>query len=683
MTKPFMVHDTELIGTHKPTMIVCCREVGKTDGLTFDMAKKKDRQALFDLFDANEYTFVGFNSRNFDQPLISMALWGHDLETIKLFAGRIIEDRMMPWDVYREARIEAIDYDHIDLIDVAPGVMTSLKTYAGRLGYPTLIDLPFEHTRDLTPAEKKVLRHYCMNDLGSTEALLLSQMSQVQQRIEMSAEYGIDLRSKSDAQIAEAILKKNVGIGKNDKTVPLYVTYEAPTFIQSDSEVINSIVRELEACKFTINRANGSVNVPDFLAEPIKLGSGTYQMGVGGLHSTHDQSVSYTSTDTIMISDIDVASYYPNIMMKAGLIPRLGGKGEAFLSEYKRIYDQRMAAKRAGNKKLANSLKITLNGTFGKLGNIYCSFYSPDLMLAVTITGQLNLLCLIWELEKIPGVQVISANTDGLMIRYPKSKYNTVFKTVAKNAKRTGFEYEETPYSRVALKDVNNYLAVTEERSWVIVDPKGKIVDQKIKPVSVKSKGLYASNDPAENELYLMKNPTMEVCSKLARLYLKDGTLPEDAISRFTDIKDFVAIRNVKGGGVQHTKTELVDDWVCVQDNGDKTNLWMRQKWLDEGRDAWDQGGGGAVMRKSRPAPVTEFSGGKPFGRVARWYMTTKTLPPITYVGSGNKVPKTDGAMLCMTLPDKLPKDLNLQWYIDETYEMLMDMGVKFDRNSK
>jgi len=56
--------------------------------------------------------------------------------------------------------------------------------------------------------------------------------------------------------------------------------------------------------------------------------------------------------------------------------------------------------------------------------------------------------------------------------------------------------------------------------------------------------------------------------------------------------------------------------------------------------------------------------------------MTTEKLPPITYIGSGNKVPKTEGAKLCMSLPDKLPKDLDYGWYASETISMLEDMGV-------
>ena len=72
--------------------------------------------------------------------------------------------------------------------------------------------------------------------------------------------------------------------------------------------------------------------------------------------------------------------------------------------------------------------------------------------------------------------------------------------------------------------------------------------------------------------------------------------------------------------------------------------------------------------------------GGTAFGRVARWYMTTDKLPPLTYLSSGNKVPSTDGAKACMTLPDKLPKDLDFEWYINEAYRILNDLGVNISR---
>lgn len=626
-----LIFDTEIIGTKKPHFLCCveCVETGKKDAFWWH---KPGHFAKLEKM-LSKYTWVGFNSENFDRPILAAAFMGYDPKGIKELAEYIINDRLKSWQTYREFGIDFVDYDHIDLFDVAPGVMTSLKTYMGRMSYPTLIDMPFDHTHDLKPSELPIVEGYCYNDIGGTKALFNILKTEMELRRELSEEHEIDLRSKSDAQIAEAILKKKVGIKNGDKHVPSYVDYTTPDFIITDSPAINEIIDLLNNHRFKINHANGSPEAPEFLAEPVQINNGTYQMGVGGLHSTHDVNLYLEASDTLCLSDFDAASYYPNIMMKADLIPRLGGnKGQLFLEEYQRIYEQRIEAKRSGNKKVANSLKITLNGTFGKLGNIYCSFYSPDLMLAVTITGQLNLLCLIHELEKIKNVHVRSANTDGVLVAYPPAARERVLKVFAKNAKRTGFEYEETAYSKYAAKDVNNYLALKTNGE-------------------VKRKGLYA-------ETGLMKNPTMDVCTKLAIDYLKTGKMD---IRQYKDIRDYVEIRNVVGGGVQHTKIKLVDDWEEIEPG----------QWTHPGRTKKPE------KRKSRPKPREVGVGGKPFGRIARWYMTTESLPPITYVSSGNKVPSTDGAKLCLSLPKSLPKDLNLKWYETEALRILNDLGVK------
>jgi len=154
----------------------------------------------------------------------------------------------------------------------------------------------------------------------------------------------------------------------------------------------------------------------------------------------------------------------------------------------------------------------------------------------------------------------------------------------------------------------------------------------------------------------------MEVCTSMAIDYLKDGIRPEKSIKKYKDMRDFVAIRNVKGGGIQYEKYVMVDDWVETA-----PGEWRRPSWPSIKA---------PVRRKSRPAPVEVGKGGVPFGRVARWYMTKQKLPPLTYVSSGNKVPKTDGAKVCMELPTKIPSDLDFDWYINETYEILKTLGV-------
>ena len=652
MKRETLVFDCELIGLKKPVFLVRTRNKQTKELKGYWWHKRGDMARLLADMDNPKYIWESFNGIKFDAPLIACAVQGHDPANLKIIANKIIEEKMQPWEVYKFANVEPLKFDHIDLIEVAPGVMTSLKIYMARMHYPTLVDMPFHHDTDLTPKHLPVVESYCDNDTGGTEALGGALSGQLALRIEMGHQYGLDLRSKSDAQIAEAIIKKVAGIS-GKPIAPSYVEYFTPGFIKTKNQDLIDLIERIESESFKINYANGSVIAPAWMETPLTIRNGSYKVGVGGLHSTHDVKLHRTATDDYLISDFDVASYYPTMILQCGYVPRMSGnKGQAFLDTYRDLYDERLQAKRDGNKKVASTLKIALNGTFGKLGSIYSSFYSPDLMLAVTITGQLNLLCLIDDLSRIKGVEVLSANTDGICLGYAASARDKVLSAVAANAKRTKFEYEETRYRTIAMKDVNNYLAITTD---------GK----------VKAKGLYG-------EVGLQKNPTMEVCSKAARQFLLDGTLPATFIKKQKDIRDFVAVRGVTGGGVQHTETFEVDDWVLVLDRGSKDNLWMRQAWLDQGRSIDDQGGGGAVKRKSRPAPIVLGRGGVPFGRVARWYMTKEQIPAITYMGSGNKVPKTEGAKLLMTLPEKnrLPADLDLQWYITETNDMLADMGV-------
>lgn len=629
------VFDTEIIGTHKPVFLICVRIIETGEKFAFWHHRKGHLKAVIDLINRADLTWVSFNGIKFDAPLIAAWVAGRTVLEIKQLATRMIEERLMPWDVYGMLGVSGLPIDHIDLIEVAPGVMISLKTYGGRMHMKHMQDLPFDHNKDLTPKECKLLEQYCFNDIDATEALFHTLSEQIELRKSMSIEHGIDLRSKSDAQMSETILKKIVGVRKSGN-MPSSVRYVAPAIVKTKNAFLLGLIRDLEKEVFKINFKNGSPIEPDWMKEPFYFGGGVYKFGLGGLHSQHDIGVRYEVDDEWMISDIDAASYYPSILLNCGLVPKLSGdKGEAFLDAYADIYHRRLDAKEAGDKATANSLKIALNGLFGKLGNLHSAFYSPDLLLAITITGQLNLLDLISNLSKGRGSEVISANTDGIMVRYKAVQRDKMLAIVKAHAKKTGFEYEETRYRKAGIANVNNYVAIG-------LDGKMKL------------KGLFAEAGVLQN-----KNPTAEVCAQAAAAYLVDGTRPEDYVFNETDIRQFVTIRGVsRPGGVQHTKTRMVDDWVEIEDR-----VWQCKDKF--------------VKRKSRPPAVEEHYGGVPFGRVARWYMTTEKLPPIQRVDNGYLVAKTEGARLCMTLPDELPKDLDKGWYVKEAYQMLKNMGVR------
>lgn len=346
--KKHVVFDCELIGSERPVFLVCTKilETGETN--SFWLHKEGDLERLGHMITRYDLTWVSFNGINFDAPIISAALDRKPVDTLKQMAHEIIHCDASHWDLPSRFGYDHVEFDHIDLAEVAPGVKISLKTYAGRMGYPSMIDLPFHYDQDLSDEEMVVLEDYCRNDLGVTEALFRTLSAEIDLRKEMSEQYGIDLRSKSDAQIAEAVLKKACGLrSKRDVDIPRSVRYKTPDFIKTDSPIINGIIAKLEACEFRVNPANGQVEAPEFLKDPVKLGYGTYQMGIGGLHSTHDVKRYMRATDDTLISDYDVASYYPSLMLKAGIIPPMSGdKGKLFIDTYSEIVRSRIAAKR-------------------------------------------------------------------------------------------------------------------------------------------------------------------------------------------------------------------------------------------------------------------------------------------------------------------------------------------------
>lgn len=468
-------------------------------------------------------TFVGFNSCKFDLPITAAILAGKNMEEVKRIANLIIEQNVSPWQIYKQYGLREPRVDHIDLLAVSPGFV-SLKAYGARLNMPWLQELPYPHDAILTEEQKDEVRRYWVNDLDTTEALWRYLAEPLKLRAAMSAEYGVDMRSKSDTQMAEASLIKRLNLQRRQNRVPYSVRYNAPHFVSFESNELNDLLKRIEDTEFIMNQATGHVILPDYLAKDlVRIGGGTYQLGVGGIHSTHDKKVCHVASEDYFVTDIDAASYYPTIILNCGLVPQ---GGEKFLDTYREIYDRRLEAKRSKNKAVDAVLKISLNGTFGKLMERWSPLYAPELGLAVTLTGQLTLLSMIERIVKT-GANVLSANTDGIAIGGNKEQMKAVSAFVSAYSACSGFDFEYTPYRVLALKDVNSYFAIT--------------LDKK-----VKAKGIYAPPD-------IKKNQTAPICAKAVSQWLADGTPFEVTIAKGSFV-EFLSARTVTGGGVQGAK---------------------------------------------------------------------------------------------------------------------------------
>jgi hypothetical protein len=478
-------------------------------------------EKLKSFINSNVETLVGFNSRSFDNVIVAAFCAGRSEIEIKRIADDVINNRLRYWEAMRKFDLFDVMGDHIDLIEVAPSFV-GLKAYGARMHMPKLQDMPIAHTDMITKDQETDILEYCHNDVDTTEELLRQLENEVLLRVEMSRRYKVDMRSKSDAQMAEAAYVTSMGLKYTKNKIPETIEYTPPSFLKFRNFKLQQLLDRTASHVFEMNPVTGHVRLPEFLgSEIITFGTGSYQLGVGGVHSVHDKKVCHIAGGDY-ICDIDAASFYPSIILECGFVPALLGK--RFVDEYCKIYEQRLEAKRSGDKTTDATLKISLNGTFGKLASKHSVLYSPDLMLAVTLTGQFTLLMLIEWLET-HGVITLSANTDGIAIFFKEDQKALVEKTVDEFSKISKFNFEYTYYRALAMKDVNNYIAIKQNRG-------------------LKVRGIYAP-------LSLKKNPTAQVSADAVGQWLAFGTSFESTIYN-APFTDFISARNVTGGGQQN-----------------------------------------------------------------------------------------------------------------------------------
>lgn len=475
------------------------------------------------------YRTVGFNSIKYDLLILWLAYHRQDVTTLKDASNDIILRGIRDYELKRVYNFQTFKTNHVDLIEVAP-LKGSLKLYMARLHAPRIQELPFPDTLFLTEDQQEIVKQYNFNDLDGTELLFNFMKERLELREALGNEYHEDLMSKSDAQIAEIVLSKEVGKinGSRPKRSEIdsgtVYRYSIPSYIQFQSSELNVILGKIKTAKFVVNNS-GKIELPEALNGSIKIGNASYRLGIGGLHSS-EKNCCYKSSSILRIADRDVSSYYPRIITTLGLFPQ--SMGLAFLEAYNKIIDVRLEAKKNKVFSRDKGLKIVINGTSGKFSDYYSTLYSPDLTIQVTVTGQLALLMLIEMLELI-GVTVISANTDGIVMLIDEGVEKTALERIKLWEQKTGFETEETEYKSYYARDVNSYFAVKLNGD-------------------VKKKGPY-SEVGSQSGTKLDTNPIVLICSDAVEALIAKDIPIEQTILNCKDLTRFVAVRQAKAPG--------------------------------------------------------------------------------------------------------------------------------------
>lgn len=629
----------------------------------------------------SRYRIVTFNGQHYDNPMLAFAVAGFSVEQLREASDAIIRENLQPWDVLRRYGVAPLDWmDTIDLFDVAPG-QSSLKAYGGKMHSRKLQDLPYDPNEPLGHWGRRfVTFDYCGNDLAVTADLLATFPTQIKLREDMSAEFGVDLRSKSDAQIAEAVMKSILPFKVERPYIAPGSTfhYQPPEWLAFQTPYLADVARRMASLPFAITHSGGVAPAYDnhlvdwgkdqqrldahgqwvkrpagWQHETVRIGGMEYTVGIGGLHS-NEAVRCLRSDDSRVLRDSDVRGYYPSLMIRLGVYPpQIGPVFCEHFKAWKALRDEQKAISedksqpadvRARAKKQANSRKTLGNGTFGKLGSMWSIFYAPAEMIQVTVTGQLGLLMLIETLER-SGVPVVSANTDGIVTHCPRGREWIRDACIAWWEATTGFEMEHAEYRMLASRDVNSYIAIKDDGE-------------------IKLKGEYAPPEPGPSG---WPNPSGQICVDAVVALLRDGTPLRQTIEACQDVRRFVYVYAVRGGGsycpdgaLPATTTQKAMLETCELDK-EFVKAWGKESLIA----AYD-------AAREREAARREY-----LGKVVRWYFAQGSQACIV-TPAGGRVARTHGCRPLMTLPDDyaVPADLDREWYVTEAESILKQVGL-------
>jgi hypothetical protein len=434
----------------------------------------------------DEYYWVGYNNLRFDSQVIEYVIKNYDdwhhlsgLEICAKIAQKaadVIHDAN--YDVFPEYREHELSLKQLDLFKINhfdnKNRMVSLKRLEFEMDLENIEEMPIHHQKvDMSKKDIELTMNYCRNDVmatyefykittGDTEHPLYKDNNQIQLRIDIKEEFGINCLNYSDSKIGDEMIKKYYCQEKGIE----YAQLPKKGYFRTDISVKNCIASYVEfktpQLKEFLKKIKAiKLKLLDDFKESVVFYDNTYSFMKGGLHTENSPKI-FESDDEYEIIDWDVSSYYPAIIINNGKYPHHLGKD--FLKGYKQMFDKRLELKPLAKtdnkvKGIVGALKLAVNSVYGKSSDMQNWIYDRQLTMFTTITGELSLMMLI-EAYELRGIHVISANTDGVTVRVKKCDLELMKAINNWWMDLTSYELERTDYKKIIFSTVNDYLAI-------------------------------------------------------------------------------------------------------------------------------------------------------------------------------------------------------------------------------
>jgi hypothetical protein len=408
--------------------------------------------------------------------------------------------------------------------------MSGLKWIQYSMDWENVEEMPHRHDQPVTDSDTlDSVISYCINDVTSTKKIFEHSKEQILLRQTLTKEYGIDLYSASEPRISKELflhfLELRTGMSKAhlktlrtprpyivlaDCILP-YVTFETSQF--------NSVLDYFRT-KVITSTKDGFKHRIDFKGVKVDY-------GLGGIHGAISSGV-YEAKEGWTIMTSDVTSFYPNLAIKNNFAPAHLPQKE-FGQLYEWFFEERKKIPKSDPKNYV--YKIILNSTYGLTGDENSFLYDPKMTIDITINGQL-LLSKLAEMVSlaIPECKPLMLNTDGIEMMIPNDKIDTYLSVCSVWETMTQLALEHDQYSKMIIRDVNNYMAVTKD---------GK----------VKCKGAFEWEDLAKKKVATFhKNKSFLIIPKAIYAFFVHGTKPEDFLAQNQNIFDYCGAVKAKAG---------------------------------------------------------------------------------------------------------------------------------------
>lgn len=473
----------------------------------------------------------GFNNKHYDNHILKAVLCDFSPEQVKEVNDAIIFKRIKGWDI-PQLKEYKVYFDSFDLMDdMQKGL--SLKAFEAHMGMSieeTAVD--FNVTHALSEKEKALTTYYCKCDVNATEQLFYLRQGYLDNKIALGAKRGLTARKSM--------------YYTNAKLTSVYLKAQKPIKPRTDEREYvypNKLLREyIPQEVFDFFDKMKDTSIPDEVLFNSKLdlmvGVCPCKIAYGGIHGAIPTYVE-EATEERSIRNKDVASYYPHLMTLMGYCSRNIPSPQL----YEDTLEERVRAKKAGDKVTANALKLVLNTTYGamlngKNGEAYNDLYDPLMGRSVCISGQLFLLELSEHLiAECPTLKIIQLNTDGIMVSLDNVDIPKYQEITQEWQDRTGFELEEDFIKKIVQKDVNNYVEVPADGG----EPKVK-------------GGQLVRGIPLAGAFNINNNAV--IVARAIQEYFSNGVPPDETITASNNLLDFQLI--AKAGSKYSRSYQLI-----------------------------------------------------------------------------------------------------------------------------